>query len=330
MKRRDFLLAGALLAPVFGHALAQPAPKRRLALIWFGKTEEMKPGLHPAATAFFDELKRQGYVEGENLIIERWEYHPKRLIEIAREVVDANPDVIACLGSPMAARLQATTKTIPIVAMTGDPVRFGLISNIARPGGNLTGVSVDAGVEVWAKRLELLSSTVPKLRNVAFISSEGVWTNAGGQAVRAAADKLQISLIPAPLSSPYGEAEYRATFSSIPRDRVDGIMLSDEGQVLLPQLRLLVQLIRELRLPAIYPYRDFVEPGGLMAYASDVNANVRTQATQIGQIFKGAKPGDIPYFQAVQFELVLNLKTAKELGIEIPSGLIAAASAVVE
>ena len=331
MKRRDFLIAAAMLAPAMRHASAQqPATKKRLAVIGYGKVEDMRIGRDPGATIFLEELQRLGYVEGGNLIIDRWQYQSGRLEEIAREVVNTNPDVIACGGTPMTLRLKAVTTTIPIVAITGDPIRFGLVSNLARPGGNITGVSVDAGVEVWAKRLELLSIAVPKLVNVVFVSTEGAWTGAGGQAVRDAAQKLGISLVRATLKSPYGEAEYRSAFSSIQRDQLDGLILSDEGQVLLPQKSLLVQLIQQLRIPAVYPYRELAEAGGLMAYSSDLKSIIQRQVAQIVEVLRGANPGDIPYSQAVRFELVVNLKTAKELGIEIPDGLVAAAAAVIE
>jgi putative ABC transport system substrate-binding protein len=318
-----------MLAPAIRHASAQqPAPKKRLAVIFFGKVEEMKIGRD--YTVFFEEVHRLGYVEGENLVVDRWQLQMGRLDEIAREVVDAKPDVIATFGTPMTLRLRAVTTTIPIVANTGDPIRFGLVTNLARPGGNITGVSVDAGVEVWAKRLELLSSAVAKMRNVVFVSSEAAWKGAGGQAVRDAAQKLGISLASSAVSSPFGEAEFRSTFSSLQRDQLDGLILSDEGQVHLPQKSLLVQLIREVRLPAIYPYTLFVEEGGLLSYASDVKANIRRQAAQIVEIFRGANPGDIPYSQAVRFDLGVNLKTAKELGIEIPAELVGGAATVIE
>jgi putative ABC transport system substrate-binding protein len=167
MKRRDFLFAAAMLAPAIRHASAQQhATKKRLAVIGFPKVEDMRIGRDPNSTIFLEELQRLGYVEGENLIVDRWQYQSGRLEEIAREVVESKPDVISSLGTPMTLRLKAATTTIPIVAATGDPIRFGLVSNLARPGGNITGVSVDAGVEVWAKRLELLSRAVPKLVNV--------------------------------------------------------------------------------------------------------------------------------------------------------------------
>jgi putative ABC transport system substrate-binding protein len=312
------------------HASAQqPATKKRLAAIVYD-VESARIGGNPLFTIFFEELRRLGYVEGGNLIVDRWQYQSGRLEEIARKVVETNPDVIASPGTPMTLSLKAATTTIPIVANTGDPIQFGLISNLARPGGNITGVSVDAGVEVWAKRLELLSSAVPKLRNVVFVSSDGGWTGPGGLVVRDAAQKLGISLVRGTVSSPFGEAEFRSTFSSLQRDQLDGLMLSDEGQVHLPQRFLLVQLIREIRLPAIYPYTLFVEAGGLMSYASDIRAAVLRQAAQIVEIFRGANPGDIPYSQAVRFDLGVNLKTAKELGIEIPAELVGGATTVIE
>ena len=306
MKRRDFLFAAVMLAPAIRQASAQqPAAKKRLAAIVYN-ADSFKIGGHPLTTAFLEELQRLGYVEGGNLIIDRWQYQSGRLDEIARKVVESNPDVINSPGTPMTLSLKKATTTIPIVAITGDPVRFGLLSNLARPGGNITGVSVDAGVEVWAKRLELLSSAVPKLNNVVFLSSEATGTGPGG------------------------EAEFRSAFSSIQRDQVDGLITADEGQVILPQRPLLVQLVRELRLPAIFPYREFAETGGLMSYSSDIKDVLLRQAAQIAEILRGANPGDIPYSQAERFELVVNLKTAKELGIEIPAMLVAGAAAVIE
>jgi putative tryptophan/tyrosine transport system substrate-binding protein len=331
MRRREFIwtLGGAVAWPLVARA-QQPVTKKRLAVIFYGKVENMRIGTDPNGSVFFEELQRLGYVEGTNLTIDRWEYQSGRLDEIAREVVNAKPDVIAALGTPMTLRLKAATTTIPIVTITGDPIRLGLVSNLARPGGNITGVSVDAGIEVWAKRLELLSSTVPKMRNVVFVSSDGGWTGPGGQVVRDAAQQLGISLVRGTVSSPYGETEFRSTFSSLQRDQLDGLILSDEGQVHLPQRPLLVQLIQQLRLPAIYTYVLFVEVGGLMSYSSDLKSNIRRQAAQIVEIFRGANPGDIPYSQPVRFDLAVNLKTAKELGIELPAELVGGATTVIE
>jgi putative tryptophan/tyrosine transport system substrate-binding protein len=330
MNRRDFLLVTAMLASGMRHAIAQqPATKKRLAVIVFGKVTEVRIGGNPNATVFLEELKRLGYVEGENLLVEPHQFRPDGIVEIAREVVDTHPDVIVCYGTPMAATLKALTTTIPIVAYTGDPVRFGLISSLAHPGGNITGVSVDAGIDVWGKRLELLSLAVPKLTNVLFVSTQGGWDAAGGQAVRSAAQKLGISLVRATLNAPYDEAEWRRILSSIQRDQLDGVTVADESQLSKIYL-LLVQSFQQMRLPVIYPLREQAEAGGLMAYAYDVKSAIRTQVAQVVEILRGANPGDIPYFQATKFELVINMKTAKELGLEMPAGLIAGAASVIE
>jgi putative tryptophan/tyrosine transport system substrate-binding protein len=330
MKRRDFLLAAAMVAPAMRQAFAQQrAPQKRLAVIGLSKVEDLRIGRNPYATVFFEELKRLGYIEDENIVVERYQYRTDAVADLARQVVASKPDVIVSYGMPMTHRLKTETTTIPIVAMTGDPIRFGLISNIARPGGNITGVSADAGVDIWGKRLELLSSAVPKLANVLFLSTEAGWAGAGGRSVRDAAQKLGISLIRATVESPYGESEYRRALSSVERDRVDGAIVSAEGEHL-SQHAVLVHMIGQLRLPAIYPERIQAEAGGLMAYVSDINYAIRTQVALITQVLRGANPGDIPYFQSDRFELIINLKSARELGLDLPAGLVAAAATVIE
>jgi putative ABC transport system substrate-binding protein len=330
MQRRDFLLASAMFVSGTRYGVAQqPAPKKCLAVIGFSKVEDLRIGGHPNATVFFEELKRLGFVEGENLTVNRYQYRRDGIAELAREVVDGNPDVIISYGAPMTFNLKALTSKIPIVAMTGDPVRFGLISSLARPGGNITGVSADAGVEIWAKRLELLSMAVPKLVTVLFVSTQGGWTGAGGQAVQKAAQQLGISLVRATVNSPYDEAEYRRVFSSIQRDQLDGAILSDESEHVSKHL-LLVRLIQQDRLPAMFVTRAQVEAGGLMAYVSDINYAIRRQVAVAVEVLRGASPGDIPYFQSDRFDLVINLKTAEELGLNIPAGLVAGAAAVIE
>jgi len=333
MNRRDFLLAAATFVAAMPHAMAQQSPtKKRIAVMILGPwkaAEIMRIGRDPIGTAFLEELKRLGYVEGENLVIDRYVARAENYADVSREVVDAHPDVIICYTITLAARFKELTSTIPIVGYTGDPVGFGLISSLAHPGGNITGVSVDAGIETWGNRLELLAEAVPKLVNVLFVSTQGGLDAAGGRAVREAAQKLGITLVSAIVNSPYDEAEYRRTFSSIQKDQLDGIVLSDEGTHFNHRF-LLVELIQQMRIPAIYTYRDQVEAGGLMAYSYDIISAVRTQARQVVEILRGANPGDIPYFQLDRFDLVINLKTAKELGLEIPAGLVAGAAAVIE
>jgi len=163
MKRRDFLLATAAFGLGLRRAVAQQTPaKKRLAVIGFSRVEDLRIGGTPYATVFFEELKRLGFNEGDNLVVERYQFRTDAIGDIARQVVNSNPDVIISYGIPMTTQIKAMTTTIPVVAMTGDPIRFGLISSLARPGGNITGVSADAGIEIWAKRLELLSNAVPR------------------------------------------------------------------------------------------------------------------------------------------------------------------------
>jgi putative ABC transport system substrate-binding protein len=333
MKRREFLLGTAMLASLTCAASAQQAvAKKRIAVVEPSiKVADMRIGGDARYDVLLNELRRLGYVEGENLIVDRYsgEGRFERYADIAREVVGAHPDVIVSFGTPLTRLLKGATTTIPSVAYTGDPVRFGLISSLAHPGGNITGVSVDAGIEIWGKRLALLAEAVPKLVNVLFISTQGGWEGAGGRAAREAAQKLGLSIVRAPLSNPFDEAEFRRIFNSIQREQVDGITISDEGETYTYRF-LLVQLIQQARIPAMHVHRDQTEAGGLMSYSYDIKGAVRRNAMQVTEILHGAKPGDMPYIQETRFELVINLKTAKALGLEIPAGLVARADAVIE
>src|SRR6266478_996683 len=338
MKRRDFILGLGGAALCLNAARGQQNPpiiqhsttKKRIAqVVPSTKVDEMKAD--PVTKPFFDELKRLGYVEGENLIVERYsgEGRLERYESLAHEVVDTKPDLIFTTGTPLTLRFKAATSTIPIVTFTGDPIRFGIVSSIARPGGNITGVSVDAGVEIWSKRLEMLAEAVPKLVNVVYISTRPNLNGPGARATQEAAKKLGISLVYATLGSPTTEAEYRRVFDSIQRDQVDGIIFSAEFEHF-PHRLLLVQLVRQIRLPAIHEVSDYVEAGGLMSYGLDVKPAVRTMAMKAAEILKGANPGDMPYVQEVRFELVINLKTAKALGLELPPSLLARADRLIE
>lgn len=174
----------------------------------------------------------------------------------------------------------------------------------------------------------MLAEAVPKLVNVVYISTRPNLNGPGARATQEAAKKLGISLVYATLGSPTTEAEYRRVFA-IQRDQVDGIIFSAEFEHF-PHRLLLVQLVRQIRLPAIHEVSDYVEAGGLMSYGLDVKPAVRTMAMQVAEILKGANPGDMPYVQEVRFELVINLKTAKSLGLELPPSLLARADRLIE
>jgi putative ABC transport system substrate-binding protein len=332
MKRRELLLATAMLVPSLRYANAQrPAPKKRIAILNASATIEAAKR-DPLTPVFEAELKRAGVIEGENVTIERFsaEGRADRYEAVAREVVATNPDLIVTAGTPMTLKLKAATSTIPIVTITGDPIRFGVVSSLARPGGNITGVSVDAGVEVWGKRLELLSQAVPGLKRVAFVSTPAGWKGPGGRATEAAAPTLRLSLTSVLLSNPFTEAEYRRVLGSVQRDQFDGVLMSDENEHF-PHRKLVAELVQQNRLPAIYNYRDQAEAGGLMSYSYDIKAAIRRNAQQTADIvLRGANPAEMPYFQEKSFELTINLKSAKELGIEVPDVLVAGATTVIE
>ena len=337
MRRREFI-AGTAATAAFSSApsYSQTGPKtaviKRIAVVSPSeKVADMRIGGDARYDAFFDELKRLGYVEGKNLIVDRYSGGGvvQAYDDVVREVIRTNPDAVWSGGTPLTSRFKKLTSTIPIVASTGDPIRFGLVSSLAHPGGNITGVSVDAGIEIWGKRLALLGQVVPKLINVLLVSTQGGWDGAGGKAVRDAAQKLGISLVNAPLLSPFNEASFRGAVGSIQRDKVDGLTISDEREIYAYRF-LLVELIQQIRIPAIYVHRDQVEAGGLMSYSYDAKAAARRNAMQIVEILHGANPADLPYFQETRFELAINLRTARTLGLEFPDGLIAAADEVIE
>ena len=315
---------GRQASPIAQHATT----KKRIAhVVSAMKAADMQTD--PGIGVIYDELKRLGYVEGENLIVERYsaEGRLERYESLAHEVIDTNPDLILTGGNPLTLRFKAATNTIPIVAVTGDPVRSGIVSSIARPGGNITGVSADAGVEIFGKRLEIFAEAVPRLVNVVFISVRENGSEA--KAAQEAAQKLGISLINAPLGSTVTEAEYRRIFNSIQQDQVDGVLFSAETEHY-PYRVLLVELAQKICLPAIYASSDQVEAGGLMSYAVDGKAALRTLAMQAVEVLNGAHPGDMRFIQAVRFELVINRKTAKALGLELPATLLARADRVIE
>jgi len=276
---------------------------------------------------FFAELQLLGYVEGINLTVDRFSLEGR--IDI-KELIRRGPEVIFTVGSDMAAALQDATKSIPIVAAVVDPIATGLTVSISRPGGNLTGVVIDAGVNVWEKRFEVLREITPAGLRVAFLATPDVREGPYGRAVREAADRVGISLTLITYDNvPVQEAEYRRAFSAMREAGIGAIAIPDEPGDLAYR-KLIVELVQDLRLPAVYPFREFIDEGGLMAYSPNLAELSRHAAHQVDQILKGVNPGDIPFFQATKFELIINLKTAKALGVTVPPSLLARADEVLE
>jgi putative ABC transport system substrate-binding protein len=332
MRRREFT-AGLLLAAVPWSAQAQQrAIKYRIAIFHPAIPVSLltETGGGSAWRAFFSELRRLGYVEGENLIIERYsaDGHHERYASMAGEIVTGNPDLIVTGTNPVVIAFKAATSTIPIVAFMLDPVKAGLIPNLAKPGGNLTGITLDAGIEIWGKRLEILKEAVPSTATAAFLGMREGWEGSFGQFLRDAAGRLGISLISVlPQNGTVPEIE--RVFAEMAQQPPDAVLISGEGD-LYANRQLIAELTRKNRLPAMSPYRDYVDAGGLMAYTVDLAELLRHLAVDVDKILHGAKPGDIPIYQATTFQLLINLKTAKALSLTLPPALLARADEVIE
>jgi putative tryptophan/tyrosine transport system substrate-binding protein len=333
MRRREFitLLGGAAIWPLAARA-QQPVMQRRIAIFHpaIPTTLLTETGGGSAWRAFFGELRRLGYVEGENLIIERYsaEGHHERYADLAREIVTRNPDVIVTGTNPVVIAFKAASSTIPVVAFMLDPLKAGLVTSLARPGGNLTGITLDAGIEIWGKRLQMLKEAVPSTTTAAFLGMRDGWEGSSGEVLRAAGAELGISLT-FMLPQKGNSSEIERVFAVMEQQRPDAVLVSGEGD-LYAHRQLIAELAEKNRLPAMCPYRDYVEAGGLMAYAVDLAELLRRMADDVHQILKGAKPGDIPIYQPTKFELLINLKTAKALGLTLSHALLAQAAEIIE
>ena len=336
MKRCEFITLIGYTATAWPLvALAQqPAKMKRMAMVHPSE---------PAATmvasnnnrfygVFFAEVSRAGYTEGKNLVVERYSAGGQidRFAPLAREVVDTRPDVIYAASSTAGLAFKAATTTIPIVCITSDPLAAGLTSNIARPGGNITGTSVDAGFETWGKRIGLLKEALPKLSNVFIIAdTRDRWQGQFGSAVRQAAKAANVVINAAVFDEKFDEAAYQRVFAAFEQDRPDGLLLSDHG-LHFSNGGTILGLAEKHRLPTMYAYKEYVQFGGLMSYGIDNEELSRLVGYQVGQVLNGTNPGDIPFNQVTHYELALNLKTAKSLGLEFPATLLGSADLVVE
>ncbi len=333
MRRREFLGVCGVAAVWPRVTVAQQrAPQHRIAIFHPAIPTRLltETGGGSAWRAFFGELRRLGYVEGENLIIERYsaEGHHDRYAALAREIVTRSPDLIVTGTNPVVTAFKGATSTIPVVAFMLDPLKAGLITSLARPGGNLTGITLDAGVEIWGKRLELLVEAVPWTAKAAFLGMRGGWGGTSEQVLGHAADRLGVSLS-LMLPSEGTPSEIERVFAAMAEQRPDALLISGEGD-LYAHRQLIVELADKNRLPAMCPYRDYVDAGGLMAYTVDLAELLRRMAGDVHQILNGAKPGEIPIYQPNKFELLINLKTAKAFGLTIPRSLLARADEVIE
>ena len=313
MRRRDFIkvIAGLAASPLAARAQTSSGKVYRLGILQPGKPPE------PLVDALRDRLKELGYSEGHNIAYEyRWaEGKLDRLPELAKELVDLKVDVISVLSTPAAIAAKSATKTIPIVFTgVGDPVGAAVVPSLSHPGGNVTGVSILA-TELSAKRLEILKVIVPSATPVAMFWND---TNPGmvlrAREAQSAADKLSVNLQSIGV---HDLISFDAAFAKINESQFNALLTLVDPFTREYRQRI-IDFAAKRRLPAIYESREFVDAGGLISYGPSLPALQRRSADFVSMIFKGAKPGEIPVEQPTKFELIINLKTARALGLTIP------------
>jgi ABC-type uncharacterized transport system substrate-binding protein len=335
MRRRDLIALASGMAVACGASPGLPRAQgvmRRIAFVHSGipaaQLTEMSDTFW--VRRFFAELRSLGYLEGSNLAVERYsaEGQPDRFGALAAEIASRRPDVIVANQNPLVKALRQASEEIPIVAIVGDPIGFGLVESLAHPGGNITGVSVDAGIEIYGKRLQILKEVAPAAGTIAYLGLPGDWMGQIGQAMRDAGRDLQVSIVN--IAPPDVTAtSLHATLSSAAEQGIGALVVSGAGDFLAHR-ELIVNLAARAHLVAMYPYRDYVDAGGLMTYAPELGDLAQHLAHDVQQVLQGAKPADIPIYQAAKFELVINLKTAKALGLTVPQSLLARADEVIE
>ncbi len=277
---------------------------------------------------FRQALRDRGYVESENLILdERWaEAHLDRLPKLATELIDLQPDVIVASGAGAVRAVMRLTREVPIViAGASDPVAEGLVSTLARPGANVTGVSTLPGRELEGKRLQLLQQAIPWVTRVAVILDST--SRLDPKPLEDAARALGLSLIFS--GETESHEEFRDTFADMVRARADAVY-APETPINVRQRKLIIELALEHRLPAIYGSREYVEAGGLMSYGPSFPALLGRTVTYIDKILQGANPGELPVEQPMHLELVVNRKAASEIGVGIPATILMQAVEIIE
>jgi putative ABC transport system substrate-binding protein len=291
----------------------------------------LSTGSRPSADveAFQQGLRDLGYIEGQNITIEyrSTEGMAERLPNLAAELVQLKVDIIVVGGSPATQAAKNATKTIPIV-MTNvtDPVGIGLVASLAHPGGNVTGLS-NVGSDLGGKQLELLKEASPKVSRVAVLSDSAIPGNALWLgAMKVAAPALRITLQPVDVHRP---DDFERAFSAIKKEHASALSALRNGVNVFYRARI-VDFAAKSRLPAMYPDREYVEVGGLMSYGPNFTDLLRRAATYVDKILKGAKPADIPVEQPTKFEFVINLKTAKQIGLNIPQSVLYRADRVIK
>jgi putative tryptophan/tyrosine transport system substrate-binding protein len=330
MDRREFTARLALVAlAVSGAVSAQPVRKvYRIGILGVGATSDMagpQPSW-PSTKALLGGMRDLGYVYGEQYVTEPRGAggNPDRFPALAAELVRLKVDIILAGGGPAVPALRQATTTIPIVmAASGDPVADGYVQSLAHPGGNITGLSLQS-TETTAKRLELLKELVPGPAPVAVFWDRG--SNQSWKATEVIARERGWKILPVEIRD---ASAIEAAFKMASDGHANAVLVFAAG-VLFPRAPRVAELAARSRLPAMYELRQYVDAGGLISYGANINQIWRQAAGFVDKILKGAKPGDLPIEQPTRFELVINLKTAKALGLPIPQSLLVRADEVIE
>jgi len=324
-KKITVLTLSAMLCALCGSIEAQQTGKvARIGFLDSSNASDMAGLLE----AFWQEMRKLGWIEGKNITIEyRFaEQKNERAPEIAADLVRLKVDLIVVSGGLMALAAKKATTTIPIVmANVGDPVGFGLVASLARPGGNVTGNS-SLVPELNSKRLEILKDAVPKLARVGFLRAAGA-SDLQLKELRPAAVALKLKL--EEIETQPDPKGIESAFQTATQNQVNAIMMTGTRPFFAERKRI-VELAGKHRLPAIYPQKEYVEAGGLMFYGTDYDDLYRKAAHYVDKILKGAKPGDLPVEQPRKFEFVINLKTAKQIGLMIPPNVLARANRLIK
>jgi ABC-type uncharacterized transport system substrate-binding protein len=331
MRRRTFIagIGSAAAWPV----VAQGQQSKTVPRIGFLTTGSLElPETLVMIDAFRQGLRELGYVEGTNIIVEYKAADSKieRFADLAKELVQLNVDVIVASNTPAALAARQATATIPIVVpVMGDPVRDGLVSSLARPGGNITGLTF-LGPELLPKRIALLKEAVPNVSRVAALWHPGAYgertMNEMMEEAEGAAKTLGVQLR---LAAVQGPDDFEGAFSTIVQGRADAVIVFP-SPMLFTERRRIVDLAVKGRLPLMAMGKEFAELGGLMAYGASIPGLIRRSATYVDKIINGATPSDLPVQQPMKFDLVINIKTAKVLGLDVPPSLLARADEVIE
>jgi ABC-type uncharacterized transport system substrate-binding protein len=282
----------------------------------------------PYLEALRQGLREHGYIEGKNIVLEyRFaQGHSDRLPGLAAEIVRLNPNVIVTEGTSTVLAVSQATKKIPIVmALATDPVKAGLVASLARPGGNITGLTL-TGAERTAKQLQLLKESLPRASTVAVIYAPRANIEDDLKEARDTARSLGLALQFFEVRSPQ---DFEAIFDAVASARPSAVITIGHGMFLGNSKRI-VEFALKSKLPAVFPQREFVEAGGLMAYGPDIGSNFRRAASFVDKILKGAKPGDLPIEQPTKWGLVVNLRTAQALGLKIPGTVLVRADELIQ